>query len=175
MEEEKKEAVKEGNRKEKKKGKKWLWILAIVAVLVVGFLVYSVFSGKTCSDISCFNSAMAKCQKVNFINEAEDASWLYTISGKEGSFGCFMINSKCSSCNINVKLLQVKKGTVETSAIEGLDMNCNLALGYVGIPNSDLTKCHGDLREGLQDLMIKKMHAYILSNVGQIGEQLTGI
>jgi len=170
MEEGKKKEV-----KEKIKGLKYLWILAAIVIIILGWFVFDSLYLEKCSDISCFNLAMEKCKKASFINELEDASWLYTIQGKEGSFGCFIINSKCSSCNINVKLLQAKKGTNDVKAIEGLDMDCNLALGYIGIPNYDMTKCHGDLREGLQDLMIKKMHAYILSNVGKIGEELAGI
>ena len=85
MEEEKKE-VKRG---EKKKSKKWLWILAIVAVLIVGFLIYSVFSGKTCSDISCFNSAMAKCQKVSFVNERRMLPGFILLRGKKEVLAVF--------------------------------------------------------------------------------------
>jgi len=137
--------------------------IVIFAVIIIIFLFLN-FRTKNCSNIDCFNSAMEKCKRASFINELEDASWLYTINGKKGDL-----------CRINVKLLQVKEGTTEIKAIENLDMDCSLVLGFVGTPNSDLTKCHGELREGLQDLMIKKMHAYILANVGKIGEELNKV
>ena len=151
---------------------KYLVIFIITLAIILIVFSYFHFRVKSCSNIDCFNSAMEKCKRASFINEGEDASWLYTIDSKEGSFGCFIIPSKCSSCIINVKILQVKEGTVDTQAVEGLDMECSVVLGYIGVPNADLNKCHGDLREGLQDLMIKKMHAYILANVGQIGIDL---
>lgn len=149
---------------EKKRKEKIIGIVIILVIIAAVSLIFIYFQNIKCSDISCFNSAMSECKRASFINELDDASWLYTIKGKSSDL-----------CTINVKLLQVKKGTIETKAVEGLDMNCQLALGYAGTPNEDLSKCSGELKEGLQDLLIKKMHAYILSNVGQIGAELNDI
>jgi len=76
--------------------------IVIFAVIIIIFLFLN-FRTKNCSNIDCFNSAMEKCKRASFINELEDASWLYTINGKKGDL-----------CKINVKLLQVKEGTTET-------------------------------------------------------------
>lgn len=161
---------------EKNPSLKWLIILIIALVIVLVIFLYFKLHVKKCSNIDCFNSAMEECKKASFISEAEDASWLYTIQEKKGDFGCFLFDSKCKTCVINVKLLQAKKGTSDVRILENLEMNCELVFEYVGAPNADLGKCSGKLKEGMQDLMIKKMHAYILSNVGQIGEELnTGI
>ena len=39
-------------------------------------------------------------------------------------------------------------------------------------PVENLGLCHGLLKEGLQDLIIKKMHTYIIENMGKINEEL---
>jgi len=166
--------MEEGEEKRKRKdgSRKWLWILIIVAVVLAGLLAYKAWHTSKCPDISCFNDKMAKCQRASYLNDADDATWLYTIKGRSGKIGCFVLSGRCDACNINVELLQAKNTTADIQPLEGLGMDCSLALGYTGIPNADLSKCHGALREEMQDLVIKKMHAYILSNIGKIGEEI---
>jgi hypothetical protein len=168
------EERKEGKKRSRNEGGNWklFIILVVVGMVILISLLYITFHTKKCSDADCFNSAMSECSRASFVSEADDASWLYTIDGPTGNFLCSVIHGGCDICNIRVKLLQVKNGTEEVGAIEGLDMNCALAFEYIGVPNADLSKCHGELKEGLQDLMINKMHAYILANVGKIGTDL---
>ena len=35
-------------------------------------------------------------------------------------------------------------------------------------PESDIGSCHGPLKEGLQDLIIQKLHSYLVQNLGRI-------
>ena len=51
-------------------------------------------------------------------------------------------------------------------------MDCYVPLGSIVSPESNLAECHGLLKEGLQETIINKLHAYIVKNVGQIGEEL---
>ena len=146
-------------------------IIAIVIILAAA-VFFSFFYYKKCSDLGCFNSALSNCIKASYINEAQDASWLYKIEGGKGGIFCFLVKSQCEQCKINVKLLQVKQGATDLSAIQGLGMNCYLPFSYVDLPQADLSRCHGLLKEEMQDLIIKKMHSYIIEHVGEISEEL---
>ena len=65
-----------------------------------------------------------------------------------------------------------KEGSVNLKSLEGKDMNCYRDIGNNENPKSDLEKCHGDLKEEIQALIIKNMNSYILENVGKISEEL---
>jgi hypothetical protein len=54
-------------------------------------------------------------------------------------------------------------------------MDCSLPLSFIGNPSSDLSKCSGKLKEGIQDVIIKKMYAYIYENIGKINEEITQV
>jgi len=140
-------------------------ILLIGIVIVVIVLIYFVFFYKnSCKDASCFSAAQKKCSKVSYLNDGEDATWLYKIKGK-----------KKDNCIVEVKLLQAKKGSAELEKLSGLEMICSLPLGYVGEPQKDLSFCHGLLKEELQELLIQKMHSYILTNLGKIDDALKSV
>lgn len=137
-------------------------VLVIIILILIAILAYFIFFYKqTCKDESCFANAMSKCSKASFVSDDEEASWSYNIK-----------NKKAGECIVNVKILQAKQGNVELEKIQGLSMDCGLPLSYTGSPQQDLTRCHGLLKESLQELMIQKMHAYILSNLGKIDEAL---
>jgi len=51
-------------------------------------------------------------------------------------------------------------------------MVCNIPLGSVILPESDLTNCHGILKENLQEQTIIKLHNYISQNLGQINAEM---
>ena len=137
-----------------------IFIIVIVAITLAIIFLQFIFVQK-CSNIECFNTALLECRKTSFLNDATDATWLYTIEGKKGS-----------ECVVNVKFLQAKQGTVEIVKIEGKDMDCYLPFGAIQSPQQDLTRCHGLLKEGMQDLIIKKMHAYIIEHLGEISSEL---
>lgn len=143
----------------------WWLIIIILAIIIIGVGAYFLFFyEKICTDNACFNSEMSSCKKATYTSESTEASWQYTIKG-----------IKNNSCIINVELLQAKTGSVDVEKIEGLDMICILPLGYTGDPQADLSLCSGKLKEGMQDLIINKMHAYILSNIGKISEELSKV
>lgn len=156
--------------------KKWVKIalisLIIILVIVAVFLIL-IYYNKKCSDGVCFDSALTNCNKANFISETKDSTWQYQIKGK--SLACFFSKKYCKTCEVNVELLQIKKGSVDTEKLQGLAMDCSLDFGYVGNPQDNLERCSGKLKEQMQDLIIKRMHAYILQNVGKIGEELSKV
>ena len=139
-------------------------IMILIILLVVSLILavnFSFFQKKRCENYSCFQDAMKKCDKTIFINDAEEATWRYEIK-----------EIKDSECNVNVKLLQIKRGDVSFEKLNGLDMDCSYLKGISTYPEKSLEKCHGRLKEELQTAMIKKLYNYILNSVGKIGEKL---
>jgi hypothetical protein len=151
--------------------KRW-WILIGIVVLGLIAIFFTFVYTKNCKDAACFNRAMIGCDKAKYTEETAEASWLYTIKNKEGGLLCSISIKYCDSCKINVKLLQLKQGKVEVQSIEGLDMNCEVPIKYSGSPQADISKCHGLLKEKMQELIIQKMYSEIVANIGKVGEDL---
>lgn len=146
----------------KKEGDNWkaYLIIGIIILLLVG-VYFTFFFYYSCNDMSCFKSHQKECAKTKFIYDGKDTTTQYLINGKNGA-----------DCEINVKILVIKQGTADKQVLEGKEMTCLLPLGSIGTPESDLSVCHGTLKEEMQNLIIQKLHAYIVENVGQIGEGL---
>lgn len=140
----------------------FLIVLAVIVIVVAGLLIFLFSYTNSCGDRTCFDNAMEKCARASFIDENPETVWKYSIISKSENL-----------CNVNVQLLQIKKGTSDLERLNGLDMECSLPVGYVANPQNDLSNCHGILKESLQEMMINKMHVYILENIGRISEELT--
>ena len=76
---------------------------------------------------------------------------------------------------MNVKLLQAKRGELGIDRLAGYEMECNYPDGVGTYPEKDLEKCHGKLREELQQIIIEKLHAYIIENLGKIDRELNSV
>jgi hypothetical protein len=72
-------------------------------------------------------------------------------------------------------LLQGELNNQDSVKLEGNKMECKLPRGVVMIPESDIGNCHGLLKEGLQDLVIQKLHTYLVQNLGRINLELVDI
>ncbi len=134
-----------------------LLIILIVALgaIYAGWLFF--FSFDSCSDWNCFNEYLKSCDRAKFIG-GEDMIFRYSILGSSGD-----------ECNINVELLQGELNNQDSLRLEGQSMVCSLPKGFVGVPERDMSVCHGVLRENLQDLVIKKMYTYIIQNIDNLG------
>ena len=88
----------------------------------------------------------------------------YTIKGVERD-----------ECEVVVQLLQGELSNQDSIKLEMQKMTCMLPKGVVMIPESDIGNCHGLLKEGLQDLVIKKLHTYLVQNLGQINLEIVDI
>lgn len=152
---------------EKNRGyNKKLEILKLLIIFLIIFIAssatyYFFFYTETCPDKACFQDSLLKCKKSSWINDASEATWLYVIEKKHKG-----------ECKVNVKLLLAKEGKTDISEAEGKEMTCYLPAGIVASPEKDLSKCHGELKESLQEIMITRMHSYILENLEQINEEI---
>jgi hypothetical protein len=145
-----------------KKSRNWKAYLIIgIIILLIAAVYFTFFFYYSCDDLACFQAHQKECAKTKFINDEEETTWKYTIQGKEGD-----------KCEINVEVLNIKKGSANKQKLEGKDMNCLLPLGSIALPEADLARCHGELKEDMQNLIIQKLHAYIIENVEEIHEEL---
>ena len=133
-----------------------LFILIFALVIFTGYFLF--LYEKPCDDVECFVSAMKNCRPVSWIRQDEQASWLYTIKGA----------STGDTCKIEVKLREVKQGTIDSEILEGKKMLCIQQKGETRFPEKNIASCTGVLKEELQDLIIQRMHNYLLENVGEI-------
>ncbi len=146
------------------KSKEILKFAIVVSVsLCALMIIYYVFLyTETCKSEDCFITSLTKCRKARWINDAEEAIWLYTIKG---------ISER--SCEVEVKSLSIKKGKLDIGEAESKSMTCYLPLGTVSSPEEDLNRCTGELKEELQELIIKRIHSYVLENLGEISKEVT--
>jgi hypothetical protein len=141
---------------------KKLIIFAFLAVVFVVLAMYATFvNPEKCETFECFDEHMAECKAANYLNDASDATWRYEILGMDRG-----------ACVVRVTLLQSKTGEVGVDRLEGLQMECGYPKGVVVYPEQDLEMCHGLLKEEMQGIIIEKLHAYVLDNLGQIDQEL---
>lgn len=140
-----------------------LIILIFALIIFTGYFLF--FYERECEDAECFVDAMKNCKAVSWIRSDDQASWLYTIKGRAAG----------DSCEIEVKLLEVKQGTIDSEKLAGKDMLCTMQKGDTSFPEKDISRCTGQLKEEMQDLIIQRMHNYLLKNVGQISQEFAGI
>lgn len=144
------------------KNRKFAIVGAVVVIILIVFAVkFDLFAVRTCENIECFQEMIQDCEPSEYINDGVEATWKYKILG-EGGDGCL----------IAVTLLQPKSGDFEVEALRGMKMECVYPRGYVEQPGGNLDACHGELKEELQGIVIRKLHEYILENLGEIGQEV---
>jgi len=136
-------------------------LLVVVAIVVIVLFYLNFIYSPTCQNYECWQKRMVKCERTSFVNEQKEASWGYEIKGKSEK-----------ECFVEVTLLLAKKGELGINEIIGDTMTCEYPLGSVTYAEKDLSACHGPLKEDLQELIISKLHSYILENLGQVSEGL---
>lgn len=135
-------------------------LAAIVVIGVVAALYYS-DQPMECTSFECFADHMSRCAKATYINEEPKATWKYEITREIGD-----------ECNIEVTLEQAKEGNLRLLEFEDDSMICVYPVGTVDYPDRDLEMCSGKLKEDLQTVIIEKLHAYIIDNIGQIAQEV---
>ena len=140
-------------------------IILISAIIIVGIIALfaTLFYSPRCSDVKCWDERLKACSRATYINEPIDVTWKYSILGTRGE-----------NCEVKVQLIEIKRGLKETEPLKGKEMTCSLPLGFRVDPESDINKCTGQLKEEMQVLIIERLHSYILANVGELTENITG-
>jgi hypothetical protein len=140
-----------------------LLILGIIGFLASALYFTFVFENK-CSNYECFQENMALCKRISFVSERDSATWEYTVLG-----------SRAGRCDVKAKLLQPKKGSLTLQDLEGEEMICSYPLGYTTYPGTDLNFCTGKLKEEIQEILIDRLHAHVLENLGKLEKELESV
>ena len=139
---------------------RFFWIIAIIIiVLALVGLYFLFFNIQKCDTKECFEKAGLNCKKVSWLREDAQAAWSYKIIGKGKE-----------SCTVQVKLLKLNKGKIDSEGLIGKEMTCDLIKGGTEFPEKDISRCHGILKEEMQNVLIQRMHDYLLQNVGKLEE-----
>jgi hypothetical protein len=139
----------------KKEGvKSFFVVLLLVALIYGGWWIFNSYD--ECETKACFDEHLKSCERARF------------IGGDKMIFEYKILGESEGSCNVETMLLQGELNNRDSVKLEGLKMICGLPKGVAVVPESDMSVCHGLLKEGLQDLIIEKMHAYLVKNVGKI-------
>jgi len=139
----------------------FLIILTTFAVIVAYFLLFFTIE---CNDGDCYQSALARCRKVFYIREDASAIWHYKIIGKSST-----------GCLVEVSLLNLKKGTIELETLQDKTMVCDVYRSNQELPEKDFARCSGQLREEIQEIIIQRMHNYLIQNIEEINEEFAKI
>ncbi|MFH1501049.1 MAG: hypothetical protein ABIE22_03845 [archaeon] len=156
--------------KKRVSGRKWKIVVFLIIVLLVATVYFTFFYKKKCEDISCFDSQLYRCRKTKFTENGERAVWYYEIEERVNE-AYTLTGKKGGECAIYVKLIQAKEGDLDLLESEGHDMICYLPYSVVAAPHQNIERCHGVLKEDMQQVIIQRMHKYILDNLGEIQEE----
>ncbi len=155
--------IKEVFEKQGYKGLKNRIIISII-ILFIALLIFFLFiflvKPRECPDLACFQKSLSTCSRVSFIKEDSKARWNYVIYG----------SNDASSCKVKVSLLKMNQGTIDNEILEGTEMICLVVKTDTRSPEENIQHCSGLLKERLQEIIIEKMHSYLLKNLGEIKE-----
>ena len=142
-----------------KKG--WIVFIVLVLFVLLGMGIYFTwFFSYSCDDLSSFQARQYSCSRASFIRDTPTTVWKYRVLGKSGGV-----------CVINAEVLKVKEGQIDRKSFEGKSMDCSLPLKSRALPESDLSRCHGLLKEEIQQLIIRNAHAQILANIEEVSAE----
>ncbi len=131
-------------------------LLGLVIFLVLFFIWANFFYFKTCPNQDCFNDNLVKCSRARYVFRGNI------------TFEFKIIGPAFDECKVDVKFLRGDLNKQDLLALKGKTMRCMLPMGVITGPLDDISLCSGKLKEGLQDLIIKKMHTYIVQNLERI-------
>lgn len=136
-----------------------LGILAIVLLIYISY--YFFFTYSTCDNESCYFKAASKCKRYSYIKEDTDSVWLYKI----------VQNVDKDRCKVDVTLIKMKEGNIDSENLQGKMMTCTIFRNQKEFPEKDISTCTGLLKEDIQDILIQRMHKYILENINGISKE----
>lgn len=140
--------------------------LLIIIIGLIGFFVWlSFFRFDACSTEECFTDAMTTCKNAYWTKEDSQAAWRYRILG----------SGEEDSCLVEVTLTEMKSGTIDIEKLQNKHMVCDYLKTDTRWPETTIERCKGELKEELQEIIIQRMHKYLLENVGEINEGLTNV
>ena len=148
---------------------KWSFLakVAVVGGILIALFVAGYYTGyfrKDCGeDKSCFQEEVKDCKPAQVAVIRNNNAYLYRVGNQLGE-----------SCEVRIKALRVDAGAPpEFKSLEGEEMSCKIPKTELATTNLDnfdnlLGYCHGPLKEGLYEIIIQRMYALVVSQLGDI-------
>ena len=99
-----------------------------------------------------------------FVEPGEAVSFL-----SDGIIVLYNVYYKTGSRGRAIEVLKMRGANIVRKIV---DMEIKGGKGLIVYPEKDLGVCHGRLKEELQGIIIKRLHTYIVDNIGEIDETL---
>jgi len=139
-------------------------IAILLVILIVSLVYYSGIIKPTCYSDDCFNKKYQDCSPAQYTKIRNNNIYNYKIS-----------RSIFSTCNIKIEMTKTAPGTdIDIKeAIEGKSMKCQIPKQYLTSTNINefenlIDYCTGPLKEGMYNLMLKRMYGLVVSQMGPI-------
>lgn len=156
---------------EQKKGSRAKKLLAFILIVIasVAILYAAGIIRKDCrDDKDCFDWALKRCISARLVLVKNNN--VYTYASRY-SFG--------SLCYLNIKLERVAVGAdLELRRLlEGKGMSCKIPREKIKETRIEdmedlMSYCHGELKEGLYELIIQRSYGLIISNMNEVVKNL---
>ena len=134
-----------------------LIVIFVLIALLIGCYFLFLFR-QSCDTQECFLESLWKCKRVDYTSLTND-TWHYSILGQT-----------LTDCKVEVVAVKIGSQPDLAKYFEGKQMTCYIPKATVFMPESKIEYCHGLLKEEIQDQVIRKMHLYIVENIGEIQE-----
>lgn len=144
--------------------REWLFALIVFLLIIGGLYKFGIIKKDCGNDKECFNNELRKCRSSVMLNARDNNFYTYQ------SFYTFGEN-----CKIKIKMEQAAPGaSLEVkNLLEGKEMICMVPkerLVEEGIDQFEnlLNYCHGELKEGLYELVIERMYGLVVNKFGTV-------
>ncbi len=141
--------------------KKQVIISTFLIILLIGALGF-LFYKKRCSDEDCFNKALSDCSPSKYYGYRNNNLYYYGIS-----------RSFRGDCKLYIKVERMAIGSEPdlVRLMEEKSMKCNVPRSVIiNLDNMEnlLTYCHGELKEGLYQLMLERLYALVVRDMSGV-------
>ncbi len=147
--------------------KEYIILIVLIILIVIGFYKF-VFLKDCKGDMDCFNEYSRDCKRARVFVVSDGNVLEYKVLGSEKE-----------NCVVSVKMEKMKEGSELrlVKAFQGKSMECKIAkeiLKERSLETVDnlIDYCSGELKEAMQEIIIKRMYTFILSNLKDIVDQL---
>jgi len=137
-------------------------LLVLIGLLIVVAFIYITLETNCYQDEACFNQLAAQCQRTRVILEKEGNTFEYAIQGQ-----------KKEMCVVSIKILALDPTYDEETRtlLEQKSMTCQLPkdrLQRLTETEAVIDYCSGPLKEGMYELIIKKLYGALAENLGSV-------
>ncbi len=149
--------IRSKNKKSRARVKRFRYFYIPLMIILIGVTVYlRMFYFVQCDSNECFYNSLNECRRSEFKHDFNGGYREYKVLGGDEN-----------SCDVEVEFFY-RLNEKNADLFNGKKMVCEVKKGSGYFPESDLTSCHGILKETLQEVMIDRMKNVVYENVDDL-------